>query len=228
MFEQFIRGGAFDNGLATETKFNPWHDPNDGRFTDKGSGRFAGGGGSFGGGGATARSTRTARSRKRAAPTPLKSPVVRGGGGSYGEGGATATGSWSRPTGKTAPTRPPANLPGSAQPTPPKSAAPIRVALPNVVVRNGYRFELDDKRRTTVVSGDLHLKAAKRSRQSQREAGKPNRLSNDDGGHYIAARFDGPRDEFNHFAQDANFNRGAYRALEDNGQKRSGRAHACG
>src|SRR3546814_1621868 len=33
--------------------------------------------------------------------------------------------------------------------------------------------------------------------------------------HYIAARFNGPSDAFNHFAQDANFNRGTYRAMED-------------
>ena len=39
--------------------------------------------------------------------------------------------------------------------------------------------------------------------------------STDDGGQFIAARFYGPRDTFNHFAQDASFNRGAYRALED-------------
>ena len=37
----------------------------------------------------------------------------------------------------------------------------------------------------------------------------------DDGGHYIARRFNGPTDAFNHFAQNANFNRGGYRALED-------------
>lgn len=37
----------------------------------------------------------------------------------------------------------------------------------------------------------------------------------DDGGHYIAARFNGPTEAFNHFAQDANFNRGGYRLLED-------------
>lgn len=36
-----------------------------------------------------------------------------------------------------------------------------------------------------------------------------------DGGHYIAARFNGPSDSFNHFAQDASFNRGAYRVMED-------------
>lgn len=49
----------------------------------------------------------------------------------------------------------------------------------------------------------------------QSGAGRPDRRQSDDGGHYIAVRFNGPREKFNHFAQDANFNRGQYRALED-------------
>ncbi|MES2158028.1 MAG: DNA/RNA non-specific endonuclease [Pseudomonadota bacterium] len=55
--------------------------------------------------------------------------------------------------------------------------------------------------------------AAKGYRQAQ--AGEPDRRPDDEGGHFIAARFNGPRDSFNHFAQDRNFNRGAYRAMED-------------
>jgi hypothetical protein len=54
-----------------------------------------------------------------------------------------------------------------------------------------------------------------RSRRAQAQAGGADRRSSDDGGHYIAARFNGPTEAFNHFAQDANFNRGRYRALED-------------
>ena len=53
-----------------------------------------------------------------------------------------------------------------------------------------------------------------RSRAAQRNAGKPDRLPTDDGGHFIANRFNGPSDAFNHFAQDASANRGAYRVLE--------------
>jgi hypothetical protein len=51
------------------------------------------------------------------------------------------------------------------------------------------------------------------------------RRASDDGGHYIAARFAGPTDAFNHFAQNANFNRGGYRLLEDEWarEKRTGR-----
>lgn len=56
---------------------------------------------------------------------------------------------------------------------------------------------------------------ATRSRNNQAQAGKPDRLGTDDGGHFIAARFNGPGDRFNHFAQNASFNRGPYRAMED-------------
>lgn len=59
----------------------------------------------------------------------------------------------------------------------------------------------------------------RRSRRNQARAGGADRRPTDDGGHYIAARFNGPREAFNHFAQDANFNRGAYRAMEDGWDK---------
>jgi hypothetical protein len=48
----------------------------------------------------------------------------------------------------------------------------------------------------------------------QTQAGGADRRPTDEGGHYIAARFNGPSDAFNHFAQDRNFNRGAYREME--------------
>jgi hypothetical protein len=53
-----------------------------------------------------------------------------------------------------------------------------------------------------------------RSRSAQRNAGKPDRLPTDDGGHFIAHRFNGPNDAFNHFAQDRSSNRGRYRVVE--------------
>jgi hypothetical protein len=80
---------------------------------------------------------------------------------------------------------------------------------------NGYRYETDVLLRTRMVSGEIRLKTEPRSRSAQANAGKPDRRGSDEGGHFIAARFNGPREGFNHFAQDANFNRGAYRALED-------------
>ena len=82
------------------------------------------------------------------------------------------------------------------------------------VSKNGYTYEIDNQGRTQRASGTLRLATAERSPKNQANAGKPDRLPTDDGGHYIAVRFNGPRDEFNHFAQNANFNRGAYRALE--------------
>lgn len=84
------------------------------------------------------------------------------------------------------------------------------------VVKNGYAFHIDVITRMRRVNGKLTLSpAARRSKRSQAEAGGADRRSTDDGGHFIAARFNGPRDTFSHFAQDASFNRGAYRALED-------------
>ncbi|MFZ2995434.1 DNA/RNA non-specific endonuclease [Sphingobium sp.] len=93
-------------------------------------------------------------------------------------------------------------------------------------VKNGYAFDVDPIKRARQISGDLQNgPAASRSRTHQRNAGKPDRRSGDDGGHFIAARFNGPRESINHFAQDANFNRGAYRSMEDEWSKelRAGR-----
>jgi hypothetical protein len=65
------------------------------------------------------------------------------------------------------------------------------------------------------VRGELDgSQVAPRSRAEQARAGGEQRKPTDDGGHFIAARFNGPRDWFNHFAQDANFNRGVYRQIE--------------
>jgi LysM repeat protein len=81
---------------------------------------------------------------------------------------------------------------------------------------NGYTYKIDLLRRFRGVNGDLQLgPIAERSRSAQREAGGKDRRPTDDGGHYIAVRFNGPSDWFNHFAQDANFNRGTYKAIEN-------------
>ena len=189
-FSEWLRTGrAVRNGV--EFKFNPYHDPANGRFTTA-SGGWMGGG------------------------------FTGGGGGSFGGGGAS--GSWSS-TGK------PAKAPGNAsplpRPVPPVSAVvaatPViqqRLQLapnPRRVVRNGYEYRIDAEDRTTGVSGTLTLSGTQlRSGRIQAQAGGPDRRpKTDDGGHYIAARFNGPTDAFNHFAQDANFNRGGYRVLEN-------------
>jgi hypothetical protein len=88
------------------------------------------------------------------------------------------------------------------------------------IEKNGYQFQVDAHVRARRASGQLQLGSTeRRSRRAQAQAGGKDRRSTDDGGHYIGARFNGPRDAFNHFAQDASFNRGGYRALEDNWAK---------
>jgi hypothetical protein len=71
----------------------------------------------------------------------------------------------------------------------------------------------DQPHRIEIESLSIEAKTP-RSRSAQRNAGKPDRLPTDDGGHFIAHRFNGPSDAFNHFAQDARVNRGQYRVLE--------------
>jgi LysM repeat protein len=86
--------------------------------------------------------------------------------------------------------------------------------------KNGYDFHIDIIARTRRVMGALSLgPKAPRSRPNQARAGEPNRSEGDDGGHFIATRFNGPSDSFNHFAQNARVNRGAYRAMEDRWHK---------
>lgn len=134
------------------------------------------------------------------------------GGGRFDGGGAS--GSWDEPK------RPVEKSP--KKPTSATAAGDNRTPgdIKNPVVetfrRNGYVFGVDAQFRTRRVTGTLTLGPhSSRSRSMQSRAGHPDRRQSDDGGHYIAVRFNGPREKFNHFAQDANFNRGQYRALED-------------
>lgn len=55
--------------------------------------------------------------------------------------------------------------------------------------------------------------------RTQLDAGGEFRLSTDEGEHFVGRRFDGPLDDFNYFAQDMNFNRGAYKTLENSWQR---------
>lgn len=197
-FPIWLRTGRLPSdpeGDEIECKFNPWHDPEDGRFTFAGAGRYHGGGGSFGGGGATgtwkpSQPKRIPVSQKR----PLATIVHAG-----------------QPTAK------------SAARSTATSEAPFRAVL-----RNGYTYQIDSRERTRRVSGALSVADLPiRSRALQRQAGGAERRASDDGGHYIASRFNGPTEAFNHFAQDANFNRGGgYRVLKDEWarDKRAGRA----
>jgi hypothetical protein len=86
----------------------------------------------------------------------------------------------------------------------------------NHAVANGYDFGIDLTGRTRQITGELSKNPTQgRSRRAQREAGGADRRTTDEGGHYVARRFNGPTAAFNHFAQDINFNRGRYRSLED-------------
>lgn len=272
---------------AIEVKFNPWHDPSDGRFTSAGQGQTSAGGGrtnlkrprarrvyktddrlpavtSL----ADAKAWRESELKKHpddpdwrdaiearyqfylkklqpdSSERPLP-PVFEAGGSVEGGGGGGATGSWDltllwdaegartddhdlrfggggatgtwdvTPTdgdnavigggGKNAP-----DLPQAGAHTARQEASWRHIS------RNGYDYAIDEHGRTRRVSGELQLTPAQpRSRTLQRGAGGVDRLPKDDGGHYIAPRFNGPAEAFNHFAQDANVNRGRYRALED-------------
>lgn len=84
------------------------------------------------------------------------------------------------------------------------------------VSANGYRYDVDIIDRMRRLTGTvIENNAQVRSRSAQANAGKPDRLPTDEGGHYIARRFNGPTIDYNHFAQDANFNRSAYAKLEN-------------
>ena len=200
-FSIWLRTGRWPRAQladGVELKFNPWHDPENGRFTFAGSGRdfCRQDGGAprtsregFGGAGATGSWERTKRAEQRLRRSSL--PDVP---------------------------RPHSRLTGAS---PPVSGAPARTQPASAekfkrIVRNGYEYHIDSRERTRRVSGTLTLNTAQpRSRTAQARAGGPERRASDDGGHYIARRFNGPTDAFNHFAQNANFNRGGYRVLED-------------
>ena len=188
-FEIYLRTGVMVTGTASPLalKYNPWHDIEDGRFTRAGMGR--------------------------------KVPPGFGGyGGGGGVDGGGASGSWDAP-GTNPKTKPQLRKPSTSATVSSDSSA-YRPGPPSPIVQtihaNGYAFAMDAQHRTRTVTGTLtNGPRSTRSRSMQSGAGRPDRLSTDDGGHYIATRFNGPREKFNHFAQDSNVNRGRYRALED-------------
>ena len=253
-FEVYIRTGRIvPNPEKLEHKFNPWHDPDDGRFTFAGQGRRFGGefaGGDRGNGGGTG-SSRTSRFWRFDPKNPANHSIYST------RRGDTLSSIASKRRGLTARDLAWLNdihasetlkvdqkikLPhqsyldagraarnnflalsdyigvhGNLPPNPAHAPAPSLTQHTEglAIEKNGYRFKMDSAIRTNGIAGEIRIKAHPRSRSAQANAGKPDRLSSDDGGHYIAARFNGPREWFNHFAQDANFNRGAYRVLEN-------------
>ena len=254
-FEIYLRTGRLPRREGIdgdiEVKFNPWHDPDDGRFTFSGTGVYYGRGGRGVGapGAASSAPPKNKPGAKQGRP-PVTGPARKpwggggfagGGGGDFRGGGATAAEAWGGPKDSVEPTRTqgprPAPVAGKAARKPPidvltRPASPtsaravakprpaLRPAAPadraRTEVKNGYRFEIDRIERTQLAGGELGLDSSEgRSRRNQAEAGKPDRFPRDDGGHFIAVRFNGPRDKFNHFAQESGSNRGRYRAIED-------------
>jgi hypothetical protein len=209
-FSAWLRTGRVPVQRADEAelKFNPWHDPDDGRFTFAGAGVYYGRGSSRSGD-KPRRPARPKAGRRR----PPKVDGFRGGGGGNGGGGGGGTWEPSSPESRRASSRLLADAPfdGTTRPT---DGAGKPSEKFRKVFQNGYTYAIDMNGRTRRVTGILVFSLPIRSRAAQAQAGGADRRSTDDGGHYIAARFNGPTDAFNHFAQDANFNRGGYRALE--------------
>ena len=193
-FSIWLRTGrqpVVEDAHNVELKFNPWHDPENGRFTFANTGRFFGRGWRSG-------------------------SATGSGGGRFGGGGATGT--WQNPRSSTQArkTKPSSQRQVISRSTRSESGETAQPEQFRRVVRNGYEYHIDARGRTRRVEGNLMpAENPARSRTSQAKAGGSDRRSSDDGGHYIAARFNGPAEAFNHFAQDSNFNRGRYRALED-------------
>lgn len=107
---------------------------------------------------------------------------------------------------------------GGSAPKPATTQAGVYVS--EVKVANGYTFQMDQLGRVTNSSGELKLnKSQGRNTKAQLEAGGADRLSTDQGGHYIGRRFDGPTEPFNHFAQNGNFNNSSYKVLENSWQR---------
>jgi hypothetical protein len=79
--------------------------------------------------------------------------------------------------------------------------------------KNGYIYDTDEQGRPAFVAGTLKLEPGERSPQ-QTDVGHQG-LETDEGGHLFATRFDGPTDGFNLVPQDANLNRGEWKAMEN-------------
>lgn len=259
-FEIWLRTGRVP-ATKIEYKFNGWHDPDDGRFTEVGTGRYFPQASSSSGSGERIAMARPPRNQPKR--------TWQGGGGSSGGGagsfaGAGATEGWDAPQEPRA-HEPQARGAGVAVVSPsskPKTQTTYTIRNGDTIssiakrekmtveqlaavnslsdpdkIKAGQEiiipakvegkptwvsvkvdqltFELDEPGRTRVVAGNLGQGDRGRSKRLQAQAGGADRLVTDDGGHFIAPRFGGPKETYNHFAQDANFNRGAYRALED-------------
>lgn len=232
-FELWLRTGhrsCPDAANSVERKFNPWHDPDDGRFTFAGSGRHYGA--------SSSRNSQQAANsaRRKAGPLRVDVPGLPPDQTARGFGGGGSTWSWFPPAKTTqrqperwapSPSRPATASQDGVQRESSGLNSQARATLPfkrvaKTVIRHGYRFDIDHLGRTWKVEGAItEDPLQRRSKQSQLEAGGKYRLRTDDGGHFIDRRFKGPMEAFNHFAQDAEFNRKPMREWKMNGQARA-------
>jgi LysM repeat protein len=273
LFRHYLRTGqrAAESAWPRELKYNPWHDPDDGRFTFAGAGRYYSAVGTpkqvggakpnmakpprqdgiaarigfegLGGGGASGAFeagpgpkeydihvirrgdtlSRIASKRKNLSPEKLASLNGISSGATLSIGQKIRVPKQAFLDAEKAAADQTRNrlfyTLTHGKPPPRGMIVPsIQEQVDNDLIiekRGSYTFKIDRIRRFRGVTGELQLgPVAMRSRRAQREAGGADRLHTDDGGHYVAVGFNGPRDWFNHFAQDANFNRGTYRILE--------------
>lgn len=183
---------------APEVKYNPWHDPDDGRFTFAGTGRY------FGRGSTGGDRTRTPSARMAEKPKEPNEPFGGYGGGGQGFNGGGAGGSWETHADVVRRRRR-------------ELRAGIRTGKGwRDIEENGHTWTVDETGTARVIIGTIELGATPpRSRTLQRRAGGGDRRASDDGGHYVAPRFNAPTRSFNLLPQDMNLNRGRWRALED-------------
>ncbi|WP_244882060.1 DNA/RNA non-specific endonuclease [Vibrio scophthalmi] len=82
-----------------------------------------------------------------------------------------------------------------------------------------YTYKTDDLGRVKSVSGKLDLTTQDRNKYQQGKAGKhdgiKDGLNDDEGGHIIASIFNGPGEQINYAAMNANLNKGAWKRMEN-------------
>jgi hypothetical protein len=221
-FSMWLRTGRLPDWARTrsdEVKFNPWHDADDGRFTHAGTGRYFGRGSS---GAAVARMHERPSDRGRRGE-----PFGGFGGGGQGFNGGGNGGPYPAPDPKSQRNREEQRHEGGSTGDPSSRSHAPTVSGQNRrgsddkrtwrrFKANGYVWSVDETDLFREVEGTLILSdTPRRSRSAQARAGGPDRRRNDDGGHYVAPRFNGPTDAFNHFPQNLTLNRGLYRVMED-------------
>lgn len=80
---------------------------------------------------------------------------------------------------------------------------------------NNMRYKTDSKGRIHSVSGELKLGTGKRNSYAQSNAGREDRLADDEGGHLIATVFEGSGGLDNLVPMNGNLNKGRYKAMEN-------------